>query len=74
MDADQRKCVECSGEMSEIQIIDKQGVTPENAGLEYSALDVKRGFWSGAYPKSGKIMAYLCQGCGAVRLYGYKTV
>lgn len=65
-----RKCLDCGGRMSEIQIIDKQGAMPEEAGLEYAATDAERGFWSGAFPKAGKISTYLCQECGSVRLFG----
>ncbi len=68
-----RKCLDCGRSMSEIRIIDKQGAMPEEAGLEYAATDAERGFWSGAYPKAGKISTYLCQGCGAVRLFGQKV-
>jgi hypothetical protein len=68
-----RKCLDCDGPMSEIKIIDKQGATAEAAGLEYAATDAERGFWSGAYPKDGKISTYLCQECGAVRMFGRKS-
>ncbi|MGZ0174997.1 MAG: hypothetical protein ACKVHE_36345 [Planctomycetales bacterium] len=56
--------------MSEIRIANKQGATPELAGQEYVATDGERGFWSGAYPKAGKIRTYLCQACGSIRLFG----
>jgi hypothetical protein len=64
------KCLDCGGEVSEIRIVDKQGATPEVVGLEYVATDAERGFWSGAYPKAGKIRTCLCQKCGSVRLFG----
>lgn len=53
--------------MPEIRIIDKHEVMPKEAGLEYSATDTERVFWSGAYPKAGRINTYLCHDCGAVR-------
>lgn len=73
MDNEIRKCVGCSGRMSPIQIIDKQGAHPESSGFEYAAIDAQRGFWSGAYPKSGKLESYLCHDCGAVGLFAIKS-
>jgi len=53
--------------MPEIRIIDKHEVMPKEAGLEYSATDSERVFWSEPFPKAGRINRYLCHDCGAVR-------
>ena len=74
MDNQARKCCSCGGQMSPIKIIDKQGTTPESSGFEYAEVGAQRGFWSGAYPKSGKLDSYLCQDCGAVGLFAIKSL
>jgi hypothetical protein len=38
--------------------------------LEYSLPEAKRSFWSKRYPVEGKVVAYMCDGCGPIILYG----
>ena len=73
MNSEDRSCPTCDGTMSPIQIIDKQGAHPESSGFEYAAIEAKRGFWSGAYPKSGKLNSYLCNDCGYVAIFASKS-
>ena len=69
MAIDTHKCPDCDGSMREIRIIDKSGQSGQQ-DLEYAAVDTERSFWTGAYQVAGKITAYMCQECGAVRLFG----
>ena len=68
---DARNCPDCDGSMREIRIIDKGGESLSHHDLEYAAPDAERGFWMKRYPVAGKITAYMCQDCGAIRLFGH---
>jgi hypothetical protein len=68
----QRQCPECRAAMHEVRIIDKgdEHSFQPHGELEYTAADAKRGFWSAKFPVVGKVVAYMCQQCGRIALYG----
>lgn len=67
-----RTRVECQGAMAPIIIMDKSpgGLTrPGYAGeLEYRLPDDRVSFWTGQYPTAGKVLAFMCEGCGRIAL------
>lgn len=63
-----RRCLDCKGELQEILIIDRGG-SIERGGFQYAAANAERGVWTGKYPVAGNVLSYLCQNCGAVRLF-----
>jgi hypothetical protein len=34
------------------------------------APEAKQSFWTGRYPVEGRIVAFICEGCGRILLYG----
>lgn len=69
----QRQCPECRADMHEIRIIDKgdeQVLHAVHHELEYTVGEAKRSAWTGRFPVVGKVVAYMCQQCGRVALYG----
>lgn len=69
----QRTCVECGTTMSPIVIMDNQpgAFKRHSTGvLEYRLPDDKVSFWTGRYPSTGVVRAYLCPECGRIALYG----
>lgn len=69
----QRVCVECEGAMAPIIIMDKApGVARHyvSGQLEYRLPDDKVSFWTGRFPSTGVVRAYLCADCGRIALYG----
>jgi hypothetical protein len=62
-------CLECSGEMLEIKLIDK-GHFDNRGELIYASADAKIGFWSRKFPHEGRVKAYMCGECGRIALYG----
>jgi hypothetical protein len=66
-----RTCVECQGAMSPITIMDKLQRT--TGSLEYRMPDDRVSFWTGRYPTAGPVLAFLCDGCGRIALYGGKV-
>ena len=67
--SDERRCNACGGTAHEIHMIDKTGVNIE-ADLEYTLPEAKQSFFLRKYPKAGKILGFLCSGCGQITFYG----
>lgn len=65
-----KKCLECEGVMNPIRVIDHSYGTSEFE-LAYSASDRTKNNWGGSYFKElGSVKAWMCDDCGAIRLYG----
>jgi hypothetical protein len=64
----ERPCPDCGGGTHYIQLFDK-GHGQVHHDLEYALPEAKRGRWLPMFPVEGKIIAYLCDGCGRVLLY-----
>jgi hypothetical protein len=62
--------------MSPIIVMDKTRPFPtlhrHAASLEYRLPEDQLSFWTGLYPTAGEVMAYMCEGCGRIALYGRK--
>jgi hypothetical protein len=56
--------------MHQIKLIDKSGRMDEQTDLEYALPEAKRSFWLGRLPIEGMVVAYLCDGCDRIALYG----
>lgn len=69
MNDEQRKCIECSGGMQKIKLIDKAHLNMQTE-LQYTAGDARSRFWSGGFPIEEKVAALMCQVCGRIALYG----
>jgi hypothetical protein len=73
-DESTRACAECRGAMSRIVIMDKIGMQfasrATSQELEYRQADDTLSFWTGKYPTTGKVRAFLCGNCGRIALYG----
>jgi len=63
-----KKCLECEGQMVEIRVIDHShgGMQAE---LAYSSTDRTPSWFTSYYKEVGKLGAYMCTKCGAVRFY-----
>ena len=75
MPGEVRTCVECQGSMSPIVIMDIAPGLARRAvagPLTYRLPDDCVSFWTGKYPTSGVVQAYICAGCGRIALYGDK--
>ena len=66
---DLRKCPDCNEPLHPIRLIDKGHLNIEQ-DVEYALPNTKRGFWSGGYPKEGRVEAFMCSHCGRITLYG----
>ena len=66
---EERKCPDCASGMHPIRLIDK-GHGGIHTDLEYSLAEAHRSFWLGQYPVEGKVMAYMCDRCARILLYG----
>lgn len=64
-----RTCPECSCTVHEIKIVDKGGGNA-SLPLEYAAVDAQPGFWNSKVTMAGDVKAFMCQGCGLIKLYG----
>jgi hypothetical protein len=40
--------------------------------LEYRLPDDRLSFWTGRFPTAGLVLAFMCEGCGRIALYGGK--
>ena len=71
-----RKCVECQGRMAPIVVMDKSHPRPTKhryaGSLEYRRPDDRLSFWTGKYPTAGPVVAFMCEDCGRIALYGGK--
>jgi hypothetical protein len=65
-----RKCPDCEGSLHEIKLIDKTGEYSRHDPLEYALPEAERSFWLGRYAVEGKVVAYMCDQCGRILLYG----
>jgi hypothetical protein len=65
----QRRCPDCKGPTHEIRLIDKAHGS-FHTDFEYSVPEAKKSFWTGAYPIEGKVVAFLCDACGRIQLFG----
>lgn len=68
-----RTCIECRGEMSPIMIMDRDSFGTWSKApqpLAYRRPDDSRSFWTGAYPTSGLVRAFMCGTCGRISMYG----
>lgn len=63
-----RVCLDCGAPLQEIRLIDR-GHGDRHHPFQYTAIDASPSFVFGRYQPNGQIQAYLCQSCGAVRLY-----
>ena len=68
-------CSDCQGHLEPIRLIDATNVALGSGGthhttLSYAAADAKRSMFLGAYPRKGRVMAFLCVECGRIFLYG----
>ena len=73
MNTNDKKCPDCDGSMKAIKIVDRllEGlVITKNNELAYTVPEAKRSFWTGVLPIEGRIIAYMCEVCGRVLLYG----
>jgi hypothetical protein len=56
--------------MHRIRLIDKAYGEARHTDLEYTVPEAKRSFWRGQFPVEGRIIAYMCDRCGRMLLYG----
>jgi hypothetical protein len=55
--------------MHEIRMLDKiHGGA--HSDMEYALPEAKRSRWRGRFPVEGKVVAYMCDGCARIVLYG----
>lgn len=66
--APQQSCPDCAVELGPIRIVDK--THGSDADMEYSLYGTEKTFWTGFYPRAGKVMAYMCPQCRRILLYG----
>jgi hypothetical protein len=68
-----RTCVECQGSMSPIVIMDLAPGLARRAvagSLTYRLPEDRVSFWTGQYPTTGVVRAFMCAGCARIALYG----
>ena len=73
MAAGVRTCVECQGSMSPIVIMDlAPGMTRRAVAgpLTYRLPEDRVSFWTGQYPTTGVVQAFMCAGCARIAMYG----
>ena len=58
--------------MCRIRIIDK-GADTRHYDFEYSVSDADRSFWTGHYPVAGKVVAYMCDNCARILMFGDRS-
>jgi hypothetical protein len=68
MNVDSHQCLECTGVMHEIKLIDR-GHGVSYAGVDYTHPDAKVSFW-GKLPVAGNVKSFMCEACGRIALYG----
>jgi hypothetical protein len=67
------QCEFCDGAMHPIKLIDKAHYSAHTE-LEYALADASRSIWTGRYPLQGKVIAYMCDLCGHIAMYGRPKV
>ena len=70
-DIDKRTCPECKGTMRQVRLLDR--TIEKEVDVEYTVPEAKRSFWTGLYPVEGKVVAFMCDTCGRMSLYGEGT-
>lgn len=68
-----RTCVECQGSMSPVVIMDiAPGVARRAVAgpLTYRMPEDRASSWTGQYPTTGVVQAFMCAGCARIALYG----
>lgn len=65
----ERKCPDCGREMHEIKLID-QADKYSHEEMVYTVPEAKRGLWLGQFPIKGRVLAWMCDQCGRIALYG----
>ena len=69
---DERKCPDCGCVVLDIKIVTREATyRTQSTFLKYTVPEAKRSIWTGAYPIEGDIVAYMCDSCGRVLLYGH---
>jgi hypothetical protein len=68
MTDDSRTCPDCNEPLPAIRLIDRAHAQEHD--VEYTLPSAKRSFWTGAYPKEGRVEAFMCSHCGRITLYG----
>ena len=66
---DERKCPDCGAKMHGIRMIDKAH-GGGHTDLEYTLPESRRSFWTGSYPVEGKVLAFMCDQCARIALFG----
>lgn len=67
--AETKKCLECEGVMKPIRVID-HAHSFEAGELTYTAAERTQSLLVSFYEKLGSVKAWMCDDCGAIRLYG----
>ena len=68
-----RTCIACQGAMSPVIVMDKDhhgNIGPSPQSIEYRRPEDSRSFWTGKYPTTGRVLAFMCGGCGRIALFG----
>jgi hypothetical protein len=65
----ERKCPDCGAKMHSIRMIDKAH-GGGHTDLEYTLPESRRSFWTGTYPVEGKALAFMCDQCARIALFG----
>lgn len=64
----EKTCSDCQSPMHEIRIVDKSH--QHHQELEYASIDARKGWFFPSYPIAGKVVSFMCQNCGGIRLFG----
>ena len=67
--APKRRCPDCGAAMHGIRLIDKSH-GGAHTDLEYTLPESRRSFWLGTYPVEGKVLAFMCDQCARIALFG----
>jgi hypothetical protein len=67
--AQREKCFECGGQLQEVKLIDRADGNAHTTTV-YAAQEAKRSKWTGEFPVEGRVLSFLCSGCGRIALYG----
>jgi len=71
MNTEERKCLDCSATMTEIRLLDK-GHMGSHFDFEYAAINAQQSAWTSRFPVEGRVTAFMCKDCGAIRLFGQR--
>ena len=62
-------CSDCGGAAHEIRLLDTGDHRSHN-DLEYTVPEAHRGFFLHRYPVKGKVVAFMCEACGRISIFG----